>query len=125
MTTWFTPGDCRLDDFRAVVEQTTEAADYPHAAAVEDNVLIYDDPPGTDEVRDELVAALLDGPGIVVFKNAFATAVVDRASRVFNAMIEEQKAAGVTGGDHFAKPGANDRVWGALDKFAVRDPDAF
>jgi ectoine hydroxylase-related dioxygenase (phytanoyl-CoA dioxygenase family) len=125
MTTWFSPGDCRLDDFRAVVEQTTEAADYPHAAAVKDNVLIYDDPPGTDEVRDELAAALLDGPGIVVFKNAFATAVVDRASRVFNAMIEEQKAAGVAGGDHFATPGANDRVWGALDKFAVRDPDAF
>src|SRR5207248_9173717 len=34
-------------------------------------------------------------------------------------------AAGVVGGDHFAKPGANDRVWGALDKFAVRDPEAF
>ena len=26
---WFTPDDCRLDDFRAVVEQTTDPADYP------------------------------------------------------------------------------------------------
>jgi hypothetical protein len=34
-------------------------------------------------------------------------------------MISEQRAAGMAGGDHFAKPGANDRVWGALDKFAV------
>jgi ectoine hydroxylase-related dioxygenase (phytanoyl-CoA dioxygenase family) len=40
-------------------------------------------------------------------------------------MIAEQKAAGVAGGDHFATPGANDRVWGALDKFALRDPEAF
>ena len=40
-------------------------------------------------------------------------------------MIAEQKAAGVVGGDHFAKPGANDRVWGALDKFAVRAPEVF
>jgi ectoine hydroxylase-related dioxygenase (phytanoyl-CoA dioxygenase family) len=31
----------------------------------------------------------------------------------------------VVGGDHFAKPGANDRVWGAVDKFALRDPAAF
>ena len=34
-------------------------------------------------------------------------------------------AAGTAKGDHFAKPGANDRVWGALDKFAVRDPETF
>ncbi len=125
MTTWFTADDCRLDDFRAVVEQTTDAADYPHAVGVDHNVLIYNNPPVTDDVRDELAAALLDGPGIVVFKNAFDPAVVDRASDAFSAMIAEQKAAGVAGGDHFAKPGANDRVWGAIDKFAVRDPDAF
>jgi ectoine hydroxylase-related dioxygenase (phytanoyl-CoA dioxygenase family) len=51
--------------------------------------------------------------------------VVDRATAVFTAMIEEQKAAGQVGGDHFAKPGANDRIWGAIDKFAVRDPATF
>jgi ectoine hydroxylase-related dioxygenase (phytanoyl-CoA dioxygenase family) len=58
-------------------------------------------------------------------RGAFEPAVVDRATAVFTAMIDEQKAAGVVGGDHFAKPGANDRVWGALDKFAVRDPATF
>jgi ectoine hydroxylase-related dioxygenase (phytanoyl-CoA dioxygenase family) len=123
MTTWFTTDDCRLSDFRAVVEQTTTLSDYPHAVAVEQNVLIYDNPPASS--RPELTSALLEGPGIVVFKNAVDPGVVDRASAAFFAMIEEQKAAGVAGGDHFAKPGANDRVWGALDKFAVRDPDGF
>ena len=44
---------------------------------------------------------------------------------MFTGRIAEQKAAGVTGGDHFAKPGANDRIWSALDKFALRDPAAF
>jgi ectoine hydroxylase-related dioxygenase (phytanoyl-CoA dioxygenase family) len=73
-----------------------------------------------------LARALMDGPGIVVFAGAFPdTGVVDRATAVFEAMIAEQKAAGAVGGDHFAPPGANDRVWGALDKFAVRDPEAF
>jgi ectoine hydroxylase-related dioxygenase (phytanoyl-CoA dioxygenase family) len=51
--------------------------------------------------------------------------VVDRATAVFFDIIAEQQAAGVSGGDHFAKPGANDRIWGALDKFALRDPAAF
>nr|BFE76194.1 hypothetical protein GCM10020092_094950 [Actinoplanes digitatis] len=95
---------CRLEDFRAVCETKTEPADYPHAVDVVDNVLIY---PGeladTPEVRAELARALMDGPGVVVFAGAFAPAVVDRASAVFTELIAEQKAAGVAGGDHFAK----------------------
>ncbi|MFI7603388.1 phytanoyl-CoA dioxygenase family protein [Actinoplanes sp. NPDC049681] len=116
--------DICLDDFRKLVEQTTDPGEYRHAAGVERNVLIYDGTAGR-EARDELIRALLDGPGIVVFKGAFAAAVVDRATAVFTAMIEEQKATGAARGDHFAKPGANDRIWGAVDKFAVRDPEAF
>jgi ectoine hydroxylase-related dioxygenase (phytanoyl-CoA dioxygenase family) len=126
MTNWYSAADCRVEDFRAVCEQKTELADYPHAVEVVDNVLIY--PSGladTREIRAELSRALMDGPGIVVFTEAFTVDVVDRATAVFTALIEEQKAAGVVGGDHFAKPGANDRVWGALDKFALRDPEGF
>ena len=131
---WFTADDCRLDDFRVLVETTTRLADYPHADEVRENVLVYGarlrehvrTPEGRRDVQAELARALLDGPGIVVFAGAFPdTAVVDRATAVFEALIAEQKAAGVAGGDHFAPPGANDRVWGALDKFAVRDPDGF
>ena len=127
MTTWFTAADCRLADFRALVEQKTELTDYPHATDIESNVLIYDGRTirNSPAVQAELARALMDGPGIVVFKGAFGHDVVDRATGVFSELIAEQKAAGVVGGDHFAKPGANDRVWGALDKFALRDPIAF
>ena len=52
-------------------------------------------------------------------------AVVDRATAVFEAIIVDQKARGAVAGDHFAKPGANDRVWGALDKLALRAPEVF
>jgi ectoine hydroxylase-related dioxygenase (phytanoyl-CoA dioxygenase family) len=133
-TGWFTADDCHLEDFRAVVETTTDLAGYPHADEVREDVLVYGSrlrdhvqtPEGRRDVQAELARALADGPGIVVFAGAFPdTGVVDRATAVFEAMIAEQKAAGVVGGDHFAKPGANDRVWGALDKFAVRDPEAF
>jgi ectoine hydroxylase-related dioxygenase (phytanoyl-CoA dioxygenase family) len=133
-TGWFTADDCRLEDFRAVVETVTDLSDYPHAAEVRENVLVYGPrlrehagtPGGRREVQAEVARALTDGPGIVVLAGAFPdTSVVDRATAVFEAMIAEQKARGVVGGDHFATPGANDRVWGALDKFAVRDPEAF
>ena len=126
MTSWFSADDCRLEDFRALVEQKTDRSEYPHAVDVVQNVLIYPgDLADTPAIRSELARALMDGPGIVVFRQAFSHDVVDRATDVFAAMIADQKAAGVVGGDHFAKSGANDRVWGALDKFAIRDPNAF
>ncbi|MDX2605086.1 phytanoyl-CoA dioxygenase family protein [Streptomyces caniscabiei] len=133
--TWLTEADCDLDTFRALVEQDTDPADHPSAERVERNVPLYDSdrlraltatPKGRREVQAELVRTLLDGPGIVVFKGAFTDpAVVDRASATFRELIEEERASGTARGDHFAKPGANDRVWSALGKMAVRAPDVF
>jgi len=131
---WFRPEDCRLDHFRTVVEQSTDPADYPYADSVEHGVLVYGsrlrEHAGTPEhrrpVQAELARALLDGPGIVVVGGAFPDAsVIDRATEVFTEMIAEQKASGAAAGDHFATPGANDRVWGALDKLALRAPEVF
>ena len=51
--------------------------------------------------------------------------VVGRVSAAFDAMIADERAAGGPAGDHFAAPGANSRVWNALEKLAVRDPEAF
>ncbi|MGW7544310.1 phytanoyl-CoA dioxygenase family protein [Streptomyces sp. NPDC054770] len=133
--TWLSEADCDLDAFRPLVEQDTDPADHPNAERVEQNVPLYDSDrlrtrtttaDGRREVQDELVRALLDGPGIVVLKGAFADPdVVDRATEAFTALIEEERASGTARGDHFARPGANDRVWNALDKVAVRAPEAF
>ncbi|MGW6907269.1 phytanoyl-CoA dioxygenase family protein [Streptomyces sp. NPDC054940] len=128
---WLSEQDCDLAAFRELVERGTDLADYPYASAVERGVLVYDsdrlrkaeDPRA---VRAELVHALTDGPGIVVFQGAFTDLdVVDRLSSVFDALIAEQHATGASAGDHFAKPGANDRVWNALEKAALYDPEAF
>ncbi len=40
-------------------------------------------------------------------------------------MIEEERATKSEVGDHFAPPGANDRVWNALEKLALRSPGVF
>ncbi|MFE1803180.1 phytanoyl-CoA dioxygenase family protein [Streptomyces sp. NPDC059517] len=132
---WLSVDDCDLDGFRELVERGTDPADYPYAAAVERNVLLYDSeslraevrtPEGRRNVQAELVRALAEGPGIAVFKGAFPDrGVLDRATGVFDALIAEQRASGAVAGDHFAKPGANDRVWNALEKAALLDPEAF
>lgn len=128
---WLTGDDCRLDTFRSLVQQRTEVGDYPTAERVVQNVLVYDSErlrASYDDrsVRAELVRALLDGPGVVVLRRAFTDLdVVDRATAVFDALIEEERATGAARGDHFAAPGANDRVWNALDKTALRAPEVF
>ncbi|MEZ5094031.1 phytanoyl-CoA dioxygenase family protein [Nocardioides sp.] len=132
-TGWYDAHDCDLAEFRAVVEQETDATAYPHADEVVQGVLLYGDrlraaaadPASRPAVQAELAHALLEGPGIVVFKDAFERGVVDRATEAFLRLIEREKADGGTRGDHFAEPGANDRVWGALDKLAVAEPELF
>jgi ectoine hydroxylase-related dioxygenase (phytanoyl-CoA dioxygenase family) len=127
--------DCHVGDLDALVGQVTDLAAYPHAREVAREVLLYDgatlrraaaDPAGRADVEDELVRALSDGPGIVVVAGAFTDlGVVDRVTGAFDAMIAEERAAGGRLSDHFAAAGVNDRVWNALEKLAVRDPDAF
>ncbi|MFF5340044.1 phytanoyl-CoA dioxygenase family protein [Streptomyces althioticus] len=127
---WLSQRDCDLDAFRALVEQPTDASSYPLASGAERNVLLYDAErlalADRRTAQAELVSALADGPGIVVIRGAFSdTSVVDRATAVFDALIAQQRASGATAGDHFAKPGANDRVWNALEKAALHDPETF
>lgn len=128
---WLSEHDCDLADFRALVERTTDLADYPYASAVEREVLVYDSDrlrkaDALRAVQAELVRALTEGPGIAVFRGAFPDpGTIDRLSAVFDALIAGQRAAGTNAGDHFARPGANDRVWNALEKAALYDPEAF
>lgn len=132
---WLTEADCRLEDFRRAVERTTDPTAYPHAKTVRSNLPVYDG----DEVRaiaaDEATArtlmaewaeVMMNGPGILIFEHAFADlAIIDAATAQFEAMIAAQHASNSNAGDHFAKPGANDRVWNALEKLCLRDPAVF
>ena len=70
--------------------------------------------------------ALTDGPGSWRFRAPSPTTqVVDRATAAFDEIIAAERAAGGGHNDHFAKAGANDRIWNALEKLAVRDPGTF
>ncbi len=117
------------------MERKTDLADYPYASEVKSNVLIYDSaavrkavaaPETRKEILAEWVEAMTGGPGVVVFRSAFPDhAPIDASNKHYWAIIEEQHATNAGGGDHFAKPGANDRIWNALEKLCLRDPEAF
>jgi ectoine hydroxylase-related dioxygenase (phytanoyl-CoA dioxygenase family) len=124
--------ECSLDDFVALVEQPTAAADYPNADDVVLGAVVYqtaalrcaaaDDERAT---RDELAHALLDGPGIIVIRGAYEAAVLDPVSAAYFSIIDEQRADNLAIGDHYGKPGANDRIWNSIEKLAMVDPAAF
>ena len=126
---WIEAPDCDLDEFRAQVSVNTDAADYPLASDVRHGVLVYSAATvaGADRraLQTELIHALSDGPGVVVFEGAFDHPTVDRASAAFTALIEAQRAAGSAAGDHFGKAGVNDRIWNAAQKLALHDPEIF
>jgi ectoine hydroxylase-related dioxygenase (phytanoyl-CoA dioxygenase family) len=133
--------ECKVEDLASIVAEDTVLADYPLATRVEAKVLVYaaEDlrgaarrvggaaPVGLDRQASyaELARALREGPGVVIIEGAMDPAVVDRATEVFFRIIDEQNAAGQSVGDHFAKPGANDRIWNSLEKLAVADPAVF
>ena len=123
-----------LHDLRSIVEVELALDDYPLADEVVDRALVYraedlrrvlSDLDHAAAVRVELTRALHDGPGVIVISGAIDPAVVDRASGVFEQIIADEREAGTGGGDHYAEPGANDRLWNALEKLAVADPETF
>src|SRR5471032_372215 len=132
---WLSDRDCRLDDFIRIVGRDTDPAGYPLAAEVQSNILIYDcdalrrpssSASSLRALQAEWGTALMSGPGVVVLKRAVTDMVtMEGINSVFLELIAEQHASGRAGGDHFARPGANDRIWNVQQKLCLRAPSAF
>lgn len=129
---WLDASSGSLDDFKTVVSQKTDAKSVPNARSVSANVPIYHagdiaamDETGLRNVMAEWANVLMHGAGIIVVEKMMASDVMDRATQLFTQMIDDEKAAGAVVTDHFAKPGSNDRVWNALEKHCIADPEGF
>lgn len=118
-----------IHTLEALIQQKLAPADVPFAADIQKNVPVYDIPSLdlTDpDLLVEWARVLRSGAGVICLKRAYAdTAPVDRATGVFQRIIEEERAQGAGKGDHFAASGANDRIWNALQKHCFRDPEGF
>ena len=132
---YFDRESCDLDEFKVLTSQNLLAEAVPHAASIKKNVPIYDMHvlrPALEDAgkRKALLAEwgrVLDkSAGVIVLKAALAdTSVIDRATDVFRQIIDEERQSGAGEGDHFAASGANDRIWNALQKQCLHDPEGF
>lgn len=130
---WYDRDSGDLAEFLASLPARTDPADWPLADRIERGVPIYDGSGFAElsdadrrDLRAEWARGFLGGPGIIVIERAFPdTAPLDRATALFERIIADERRDGLGGGDHFAKPGANDRVWNALEKHCMADPEGF
>lgn len=132
---WLDADSGTFESFKQLVSQTCRKQDWPLAAEIIQNVLIYDgaevravagERAARQEMMAEWVEAFTSGPGVIVIRDALPDHdVIDRATRIFNDIIDEQHRSKTGGGDHFAKPGANDRIWNSLEKHCLADPANF
>lgn len=126
MTAW--PPVFDLQELDSFLERQTVLSDYPRAIEIQKRIPIYDADAlqPCQECYDELFRVLAEGPGVLVVRAAQPDiAAIDRATDVFDAIIEREKRDGSPKGDHFAKAGANDRIWNSLEKHALYDPENF
>jgi ectoine hydroxylase-related dioxygenase (phytanoyl-CoA dioxygenase family) len=118
--------DIDFDVFRRDVETRTTSADCPTAIDISKNIPIYDGTKASAETGREWANILLNGAGVFVIKRAFTElAAIDDASEMFREIIAEERAAGTAAGDHFAKAGANDRIWNSLQKLCLKAPAVY
>lgn len=132
---WLTAESGDFETFRKIVNQQADPADTPLATEVIRNIPVYDgravdaaagDPTRRAALTQEWAQVFTSGAGVIVIRQGLADhAVIDRASTVFEGIIAEEKRAAKGGGDHFAKPGANDRIWNSLEKHCLADPANF
>lgn len=123
--------DCELSHMQNLVQQETQLSDYKLASGVDQNVLIYDcdmlslDATSNPQLEAEWMRALKDGPGVIVVRGAFGQhSMIDAVTEAFEEIIASEAAGSRTlKGDHFAKSGANSRIWNSFEKLAVHKPD--
>ncbi|MGB1257486.1 MAG: phytanoyl-CoA dioxygenase family protein, partial [Thiolinea sp.] len=119
--------------FAKLCEQQTKLSDYPLAQTVEKNILCYAGDTLRAAERDkslrtrllqEISSTLQSGPGVLVIKAAYTDmAVLEDQNAVFETIL--QREADKQTGDHFAKAGANGRIWNSLQKSALLNPQSF
>jgi ectoine hydroxylase-related dioxygenase (phytanoyl-CoA dioxygenase family) len=131
---WYRERDCALDEFVTLLEGDGNGSTR-YAAEITQRIPVYDcqqldgmthDASERAQLQAEWARVLHDGAGVLVLRRAFGdTGPVDAATAVFESIIRSEREQGSRAADHFAKAGANDRIWNAQEKLCLRAPEVF
>ena len=132
---FYSADDCKVDDLRALIDQSVATSDVPHAEKIIRNIPIYagtslgsilEEPAKRRALMAEWARTLSVGAGVLVIKGAQTDHdAIDHATGVFERIIHAEKQAGGEGADHFAAAGSNDRIWNAQQKLCLEAPDVY
>lgn len=122
-----------LADFITSLKDNTPENTYKNTLKTEYDIPFYDgnklhlmEREELNLVQQEWVECWKNGAGVFIVKDFYSdTHVVDDMSGVIYKILEDEAQAETAVGDHFAKEGANRRIWNVLEKSAVADPRAF
>lgn len=128
---YFDVDECDLEEFVTLTSQTQNSSDFEFAYDVQKNIPIYDvsslkdlfsDDSKRRAIMAEWAGILMHGAGVVVLQNTYEdTSIIDRATKIFNQIIDIEKQENGQSADHFAS-GSNDRVWNSLQKLCEASP---
>ena len=77
-------------------------------------------------LMSEWAYVLSKASGALVLKNTYSDcSSIDLATKIYENIILEEKEKNIGGSDHYAKPGANDRIWNSLQKLCEKDSFVF
>lgn len=122
-----------LTDFIATLKDNASPEAYKNAIKREVGIPFYDgnilrnmDLVALKSVKQEWAECWSVGAGIIIIQNFYSDkTTVDEMSSVMFAILENEQRENNKIGDHFAKQGANKRIWNVLEKSAVEAPNAF
>ncbi|SAK60809.1 Phytanoyl-CoA dioxygenase (PhyH) [Caballeronia fortuita] len=133
-TNWYTEDGCSLEDFERALKRDSQSKP-AFASGIAQGIPLYDcralentlnDAAARMALQAEWAAVLRDGAGVFVLEHAYAdTRPVDEATEMFESIIRGERERGASAGDHFAKAGANDRIWNAQEKLCLQAPRVF
>ena len=97
---FFDVDDIKLSEFASLCSQTVSLEDYNFSSDIQQRVVIYE---GDNirslisthqslDLKSELHHCIKEGPGVVVVRQAFQDMkVIDRATEIFQEIIDEEK----------------------------------
>ncbi len=129
---FFLSSGFRSEDLNKVCTRNTTLQDYPFAASIKENIILYEGDslrremlnPGKEfPLKTELCHCLKEGPGVFVITEAIADlSIIDEMTVIFRKILEKEKISGENRGDHF---GNNERIWNSIQKTCILAPDLF
>ena len=133
--TFFSDESCNIKNFEEIIKQKIDANLLSHFSEIKNNIPIYNMKNLKENLHDknkrfsllsEWAYIFSQSSGVLVLENTYDDcSSIDEATKIYEKIIIEEKEKNIGGSDHYAKPGANDRIWNSLQKLCEKNPLVF